>query len=300
MPAVVIAGAAKCGTTALAAALDGHQDFNSGIEKEPRYFAGLAPDAVGPLAEGFNESMICDSERYLGNYAGAPGHVVDGSTDYLNNPTSAAAIAAANPEARIIIGIRHPVRRAWSEHLHLKRSQAEDESFDRALELECERRAAGWIPLFGHVERSRYAHGIAAFLDAFGPRQVFIYRQEDLDLTPRLVLDPLAQFLGATVPIETPGRLNVGGVPRSKVVNQLVRSERGVTAAARRVLRTAVPVSVRGQIRRSLDRANLDRTERPSLWAEEWILQRLVEDSKECERLTGFDLAAYREPTVPR
>ena len=299
MPAVVIAGAAKCGTTALAAALDAHPDFNAGNEKEPRFFTELTPTAVGPLSPGFNDTLIRDPDRYMANYADAPGRAVDGSTDYLNHPDSAHAIASHNPATRIIIGIRHPVRRAWSEHLHLKRAHAEEESFERSLELEPERRAEGWVPLFGHVERSRYAPGIKAFLDAFGPERVFIYRQEDLHRTPRQILDPLADFLEASQPIETPGRVNVGGVPRSKTLNQVLRTESGPVAVARRLLRSMMPPAARTRIRGSLDRVNLDRTDRPSAWAEEWILERLIDDTKECERLTGFDLAEYREPTVP-
>ena len=297
-PDVVIAGAAKCGTTALAAALNEHPDFFVGAEKEPRFFADLAPDHVGPLADGFNRTLVCDLDAYERNFADAGlRRTVDASTDYLNHPESAESIAKANPDVAIIIGVRHPVSRAWSEHLHLKRANAEDRSFDEALQLEAQRRADGWVPLFGHVERSRYGAGVQAFIDACGSERTFVYRHEDLVTRPGAILGRLSVFLDVSMPIGQPERHNVGGVPKSQLLNELVRSQSGPLHAMRRTVRAAVPAALRARLRNAVDKANLDRSERPSQFATEWILTRVADSISETEALTGLDLSTYREPS---
>ncbi len=295
LPDVVIAGAAKCGTTALAAALAAHPDFHLGKEKEPRYFTQMSATFVGPTAQGFNASLIRDTQAYWENFAGSGiKRTVDASTDYLNCTTSAQAIAAANPDALIIIGIRHPVRRAWSEHLHLKRVGAEQHSFEQALRREAERRAAGWAPLFGHVERSLYAEGIRSFIDVFGRNRVFVYRHEDLIRLPNETYLTLADFLQTSTPIEPPGKHNVGGIPKSRLLNHLVRSRSGLIKTVREALRDVVPLSIRLRIRDGIDRANLDRSDHPSAEASGWILKRAADDIAATEKLTGLDLAEYR------
>lgn len=295
LPDVVIAGAAKCGTTALAVALDGHKDFGVGTEKEPRFFTDLEPTFCGPLSEAFNRTLIRSAEHYAANFDHVgKSRTVDASTDYLNHPQSARAIHEANPDARIIIGIRHPVHRAWSEHLHLKRVEAEHHTFDEALRLEEERRRAGWVPLFAHVERSRYAEGVGAFLADFGRGQVFVYRHEDLVADPEEVLRELSLFLGAVPPLGRPGRHNVGGMPRSRVVNAIIRSERQGLQSLRRAAGSVIPAAGRERVRRLLDQVNLDRSHRPSPEACEWILSRTADDVADTEALVECDLSAYR------
>jgi len=296
-PDVVIAGAAKCGTTALAAALSDHPEFCVGPEKEPRFFTDLEPSFVGPLSDGFNQTLIRDPDAYAANFDDAgERRTVDASTDYLNTPSSAEAIVKANPDVLVIIGIRHPVRRAWSEHLHLKRAGAENHTFDEALRLEAERRAAGWVPLFGHVERSRYSAGIRAFMDACGPDRIFLYRHEDLVARPDETLERLSGFLDVMAPIHVPEQHNVGGVPKSHLINQLVRADGGALHQLRLRARALVPRSVRRHLREAIDRANLDRSDRPTVKASEWILSRVAADMTETEASTGVDLSSYREP----
>ncbi len=295
IPDVVIAGAAKTGTTALAMAMQSNEAFFVGHEKEPRFFAGLEPTFSGPWSDWFNGSLIMDQAAYVANFDGASGRrTVDASTDYLNNPGSAAAIAGANPEVRIVIGLRHPVKRAWSEHLHLKRADAEDRSFDESLTLEEQRTRAGWIPLFAHVERSLYFPGVEAFVEAFGHDRVFLYRHERLTSDPSGVLEDLGRFLDVPSPLQNPGTHNVGGVPRSRAINRLVRSGNGSLRTVRRLTGRALPERTKLSVQRAIDRRLLDRTQRPSAEASAWILSRTMADTTATEAFLGLDLADYR------
>lgn len=295
IPDVVIAGAAKCGTTALALALHHHPDFAVGHEKEPRYFTGASPTFTGPLSDRYNRSLIDNELDYRRNFAGVgDARTVDASTDYLHHPHSADRIQRANPDARVIIGLRHPLRRAWSEHMHLRRAGGETESFDRALHLEGQRRDAGWIPLFAHVDRSRFSPGVAAFLEAFGRERVFIFTHEQLAADPRDVFERLSEFLDVSEPLVPMGRHNVGGMPRSRRVYDWVRADRGPVRAIRHALGRSLSGSARRRVRALIDRVNLDRSEAPSDPATAWLMTRTVDDLPATEAMTGLDLAQYR------
>ena len=294
VPDVVIAGAAKCGTTSLAVSLNRHPEFDVGHHKEPHFFAGYERRFQGPLGGEFNATLITDVEVYEANYRDATGRAtVDASPAYLARPQSAEAIAKFNPDARIIIALRNPVDRAWSAHMHLLRKGAETRSFDEALELEQDRLTSGWIPLFGHVEGSRYAPGVEAFLTQFGADQVFILRHDRYRAAPETLLAELSAFLDASSPIGSQGSHNVGGNPRSQMVNEFMRSHGGVTGAARRALGRILPASAKIRVRGAIDRANLDRSDRPSPTAREWILSRLADDIAETGLLTGYDLSDW-------
>lgn len=297
VPDVVIAGAPKCGTTALAAALDSHPDFHLGPIKEPRFFANMTPDCVGPMSSGFNQTMLVDLDAYLANFSGANGaRTIDASTDYLSSPGAAARIADRNPNARIVVGLRSPVARGWSEHLHLLRNDAEPLGFLEALQAEDERIRGGWMPLFHHVRRSLYADGIGEFIEAFGRDAVFIYRHEDLRAQPDRIMADLGRFLTATSPVQMVGDFNVGGAPRSAMLNKAMRSEGGFMQTLRHGVSSLLPERVKSRVRSAVDSINLDRSHEIEPAAHEWIVQRVADDLSRVERLTGLDLSAWLAP----
>jgi hypothetical protein len=293
-PEVVIAGAAKCGTTSLAVAFNRHPDLDVGRFKEPHFFADFEPAFAGPLGREFNDSLITDMDAYVANFRNAGGvRTVDASSGYLSRPRSAEAIAKSNPDARIIIAIRNPVDRAWSAYKHLLRKGVDPGSFDEALRSERERLLAGWIPLFGLVTGSRYAPGIEAFLTQFGAEQVYILRHGRYRAEPERTLRELSEFLGLSSPILPAGDHNVGGAPRSRLVDDVMRSQRGLKRAARRSLGRALPRRAKQQVRSAVDQLNRGRNERPSAAAREWILSRLADDMEQTSALTGFDLSGW-------
>ncbi len=291
-PDVVIAGAAKCGTTALATAMQRHPRFFLGEEKEPRFFTDLEPNFVGPMGTTFNETLYRDQDRYDEMYAPAHGRIrVDASTDYLAHPVSAARILAANPHASAIIGLRNPVSRAFSQHTHLAREMLESESFERALELEEERRAAHWVPMFWHVSRSMYADGLRAYQEVFKDR-LFVYLHEDYVRDPVALLTELSEFLELESPIEEAGIHNRSGVPKSQFVNSVLRPRKFdfVLEGARKIVRSP---QVRERLRTRIDNVNLESPERPSVEATGWILDRVKADVEATAELLDRDLSHW-------
>jgi hypothetical protein len=197
LPAFLILGAQKAGTTALYAYLREHPGITGPSWKEVSYF----------------DRHYARGERwYRGNMPRAAGSrlVGEASPSYLLHPLAPARAAALLPGARLIAILRDPVERAYSHYQHEVALGREPLSFEDALAAEDER-------LRGEVERMRadasyfseawwshtyrarglYAEQLERWYDVFPREQLLVLFSEELGgetaTTYRRVLD----FLGA-------------------------------------------------------------------------------------------------------
>lgn len=226
LPDFYLVGAPKAGTSALHRWLAAHPDVFMPENKEPRFFCRFEEPFLGPGVDRFIRTWTKTESEYGALFAPAPvdALVGEGSTDYLHNEGAAERIHARRPDARILILLRNPIDRAYSGHLHLVRDQQEDESFERALELEDERLMANWLPLFGHRRRSLYADAVARYRDVFGEKQVLVIGFEDLTADTR-GLGRVCDFLGLDVRLQPMDRVNESGIPRSAWWQRTLRSD---------------------------------------------------------------------------
>ena len=108
-PDVVIAGAARSGTSFLASWLAGHPDIDPGAIKEPNYFSREIGRGLG-----WYDSLY--EPR-------SPGLLrLDASMSYTfpHFPNALAELVAESPQAVVLYAVRHPIRRLLS-HYHLHR-----------------------------------------------------------------------------------------------------------------------------------------------------------------------------------
>jgi hypothetical protein len=197
VPNFFIAGAARCGTTSLFEALAQHPDVFCCPVKEPNYFATelaerphvvesarqrgvlLAP-GMASLAVLPRVAITTDYRTYLSLFSGWKGQraVGEASTAYLMSPHAAAEIARRQPNARIIIVLRHPVQRARSEaqmHAQLGREPGADPDVTAA---------------------SRYAPQVRRFLEAFPREQILFLLFETMLADPAGTLRTVFRHIG--------------------------------------------------------------------------------------------------------
>jgi hypothetical protein len=105
-PDLVIAGAAKSGTTALYTYLAQHPGVFMPRLKEPDFFSTDLPGGISTLDE------------YRALFAAAPPHCLTGeaSTEYLYSKVAIARAVAHNPKMKFIFMLRNPVDAAVSLH----------------------------------------------------------------------------------------------------------------------------------------------------------------------------------------
>ncbi|MEJ5254778.1 MAG: sulfotransferase [Acidimicrobiales bacterium] len=272
-PTFLVIGAARSGTTLLAHVLARHPDVFFTDPKEPHFlaFAGQTVDFAGPGdADTINRYAVTDERRWRALFA--PGarsrHRGEGSvTTLYYAPQAIESIRAHCPDVKLIALLRDPVDRAFSAYSYLVGRGWETETFQRALELEEERRARHWHHLWHYTRMGFYSRQLAPFIEAFGRDRLLVIGYEDLVADPAAHLRRIFAFLDLDQHgiDELGAQVNVGGRPQSRTMtramNWLRRHER-----TRALVRTAVPFRLREWVRRrNLERMELPGDTRPTL-----------------------------------
>jgi hypothetical protein len=219
LPNFFIVGAPKAGTTSLYAYLDQHPQVYMSPLKEPSYFASelraenfseeLRPRVAremraleeylrGDMRERRFGGLVSTWEDYLKLYRNVSDQqaIGEATASYLWSPTAARNIAARIPHARIIITLRNPVERAYSQYLQMLTVGVNPGSFreliDASIDCRDQRLGIAW-PL---LEYGRYCAQVERYFREFPRSQVHISYYEDLQRSPQQLMADLFAFLG--------------------------------------------------------------------------------------------------------
>jgi hypothetical protein len=238
LPDFFIIGAPKSGTTALHAALAEHPQLFLSRVKEPKFFLcdGPPPRHGGPGDAHSALEWVWRRDEYERLFDEAPEGALRGESTafYLQDLEAHRRIAAAVPDARLIMVLRDPVDRAYSNWAHLWADGLEPISdFLTACAEETARRDAGWAPIWRYLETGRYGHQIRHLRTLFPPEQLHIIRYKDLVDEPARTLDAVCRFLGVEegVLVEAPAR-NVGGYVPPTLYTRVLQEAFRLGAAA--------------------------------------------------------------------
>lgn len=289
-PNFFLVGAAKSGTTALAAALGEHDDVFMPLVKEPHLYAYLVnPTIVTYKDEAAARARYDDLYRDVRDEAA----IGDASTTNLVVPGAAAAMARDVPSARIVAVLRHPVDRAYSHFCHFAAAGGErTDDFAEAVRDEDRRQADGFPFFYRYMAWSRYSQQLPPFFDLFGRDRVLVHLYDDLCRDAVTVISTTFTFLSVDDrgPVRPPDRHNAVRAPR---LAGLQRAMRG-------------PGPIRGVVRRSLAASPLrrpilhisSRLERPKPRLDPVLRAELTEGFRDeidrLEDLLGRDLASWR------
>src|SRR5215211_1248745 len=124
LPDALIIGAPKAGTSALHAALAQHPQVYASPVKEPKYY--MCWDAPPPAHRGPGDShsrqeWVWRREDYAALFDAAPEQSVrlESTPFYLYVPSARRRIADELPHAKLIVIVRDPIDRAYSNRMHL-------------------------------------------------------------------------------------------------------------------------------------------------------------------------------------
>ena len=217
-PNFFIVGAGKAGTTSLYNYLQQHPDIYMSPVKEPCYFASEIraqamtvpvqrhvavqsrelPRVLGDGAPVKTHGWIADEwEDYTRLFAGVRGEkaIGEASAAYLWSDTAAANIRARVPAARIIMILRDPAERAFSQYLQQVAVGLTGATFRAHLEA-CRRdQQVKLSPTYPFLEVGLYSAQVARFLACFPREQVRIYWHEDAWRQPAAMLCDVFRFL---------------------------------------------------------------------------------------------------------
>jgi hypothetical protein len=276
LPNFFIVGAPKAATTSLYHYLDQHPQVYMSAIKEPHFFAAevreencdayvrgeIARDKralreylSGPMLEKRFGGIVEDWQDYLRLFAGAQDQIALGEASpcYLWSPTAAERIASDIPEARILVMLRDPVDRAFSQYLRSLGVGAVHWSFREHVRRNQSYCSGQFAVDYPFLEFGLYAAQLERYLTRFGA-QVWVGFYEDFRNRPLEVYQSICRFLGisdAFSPCMERRHLQAQ-VPRTKLIGWLRRAGLWGTVAR------AMPQGFRPAMRRALTRRPAD------------------------------------------
>jgi hypothetical protein len=182
LPNLFIAGAPKCGTTAMFHYLGAHNGVFASAVKEPHYFA---------FDLGALESRVKSLDAYLELFKGATAEqpcLAEASVWYLYSSSALEEIHRFNPDAKIIVMLRNPIDLVNSLHLDYCGGYIETQfdletawnlSGDPRRELSLTR-ACPYAKLLDYKAIGRLGEQVQRLLDVFPRRQVKLFLFDDL------------------------------------------------------------------------------------------------------------------------
>jgi hypothetical protein len=224
-PNFFIAGAPRCGTTALYTYLSEHPRIFMPAVKELNYFA---EDLLNVQKVAFRSP-----EDYLQVFAGAKPHhlaVGEASPFYMFSQVAFEKMYAFNPQARVILSLRNPVDFVQSYHrLNLSLLREDQPDLERAWDLQQERgegkhipKSARHVSLLMYSELGCFSRYVERLYEVFPREQVKIILFDDLAADVQSVYEEILTFLGVPSDGRTSfPRVNVSFENKSQLLAKL-------------------------------------------------------------------------------
>lgn len=293
-PDFFIAGAPKCGTTALATWLSAHPRIFMPAHKEPFFFGDDLTHRHGRMSRSDYRALFEPARP--DQLAG------EASTWSLWSRSAAGEIRRELPDARIIIMLRNPVDTMASLHAEMVWEAEEDVTdFATAVDLDEARGEGMALPAgVGRPETVRYrtaaeyAPQVARYLEAFPAEQLHVIVFDDLRADAAAVYRDAVRFLGLD---PDPGvRLrprNANKVVRSRWIQRLLLAPPWPLSRAMPTFRRMPAMHrLRGFALR------LNSREQPRPRMDPALRRRLTDQLRpgveRLERLIGRDLSAWK------
>ena len=238
-------GAAKSGTTALAATLGQHPAIAPLPIKEPGHFS---TDLRTPVfSSRYNRLLQWDEaayfkkapfeERHIGfveselNYQKLVNqaltsnpdskYVLDASTAYLYSASAPAQLRHYAADAKIVLLLRNPIERAYSHYTMALKYGMEQEGPLQAFKREAALYPAHWGQDECYLELGHYAKQLQRWLECFPLDQLHIIWYDDFTANPQKAMDGLMKYLDLpTFVFQQTDQLNVGAVPKYATLNK--------------------------------------------------------------------------------
>ncbi len=209
LPSFLICGGQRCGTTSMYRALAAHPAIVKAVlHKGVHYFDVAYHQPLSWYRGHF--PLMSTARRRSRRLGGIPVMTFESSPYYMYHPLAAGRIARDLPGVKLIVLIRDPVERAYSQHAHeLARGFETEPDFGRALDLEPVRLAGQTQRLredpgyysFAHQHhayraRGEYVRYLRRLAAAVGRENMHVVDSERFFADPEPVYDEVLAFLG--------------------------------------------------------------------------------------------------------
>lgn len=201
-------GVQKAATTWVYSVLEDHPDVSVSFPKELDFFSREQNYFRG-------ESWYHSHFDFTDSSKIAHGEI---SPSYMHHTLSPFRVHEYNKDIKIVVTLRDPIERAFSNHLHLIRwdvVKGKDLSFEYGLER-----------FQMYIEQSRYYTILKPWFDLFGKQNVLVLLQEEINQNPKENAKRLYKFLEIDTEftsINLTKRANQSNMVRYKLLETIFR-----------------------------------------------------------------------------
>jgi hypothetical protein len=299
-PQFLVVGTARAGTTSLNAYLCQHPGVFLPKIKEPCFFC-FDGEKLN-YKKGSFAFRVKGWENYIRLFDNAEVEQIRGeiSTPYLflyeKTIQNIKKYISNRHSVKILILLRNPVERAYSQYMWRIRDGREELSFDKAVMAEKAREKEGYSIDYMYASRGLYYKQVKAYLDNFDDVKIVLFEQLKSD--PARMLSAICNFLDVddTFQFTRQEELNSSSVPASPFLSKLITTE---SRTKFRIL-NQLPVKWRQGIREQFNSWNTSRKSSEPVSPDTWnyLYDYFSEDITRLEHLTGMDLSAWRSKAV--
>ena len=202
LPAFMIIGAQKSGTSSLYAYLGQHPQLLPSYPKEVNFFDG----GTNPNIDNFEKGQAWYRASFpFRKNVSAHSRTFEASPNYIFNPLTSRRVFDIVPEVKFIAVLRNPTERAISHYFHAKRRGYESLPIKEALQEE-EKRLGSVIDnkdyksnnfrRHSYKSRGLYKQQIERFLNYFPWQQILVLSSEEFFSEPDNTLRQVFEFVG--------------------------------------------------------------------------------------------------------
>jgi len=221
-PNLFIVGAPKAGTTSLYHYLSQVPEIYMSKVKEPNFFS------VKTVGEKHPVKPIRDKKKYLHLFAEGKNfkYIGEASPTYLDDPEAALLIHQVSPKSKIIICLREPVERAYSQYLMLQGLGRSNLNFREQLQKELIKNPEINLPNL-RLQAGFYSKWITIYLNIFEKNQVKILIFEEFIQNPKQTIEEILCFLNLnnTLADFSPEVHNPYGVIKGPIARKIRQSK---------------------------------------------------------------------------
>ena len=294
-PKFLVVGTARAGTTALNHYLNQHPQIFLPAQKEPCFFCFV--DEELRYKKGKFSFAVTNTNKYNRLFKDVKPDQLAGdiSTPYLylhNQTIHNIKKYHSNPEAlKILIILRNPVERAYSQYLWKVRDGREELSFEKSLKQEKLRMEENYSFDYFYAHRGLYYEQVKNYIENFSAVKIILF--EDFIFAFEETMADLCRFLGIQHEFKFIRKYNINSssFPRFGTLGKMITVESKIKFK----LLKYIPEEVRMGIKEHFNKWNTsDKFPLPIAASTRVFLQEYYkEDILKLQTLTELDLSAW-------
>jgi hypothetical protein len=249
LPTFLVIGVEKAGTTSIYHYLKQHPEIYMSPVKETN-FLERDWETVDPQTKARKTDRIDRFEKYCQLFEGVTTEKAIGeiSPNYLFHYQSAIPrILQYVPDVKLMAILRHPAERAYSDYLmHLRDAIGNSPTLSEQVKT----RSNSSFTL----KKGLYYQPLKHYFEQFGRDRLRVFLYDDLCRDAVGMMQSMYRFLEVDDSFcpDMSKRSQVAQVPKSQLINSLLRQKNSIRAIASSTLRVLLPLEYRQKLRQTL------------------------------------------------